>query len=407
MRGFIFTLLVSVAVLTLVMASRGTEATPPPTSAFDVYAVAMDMDPSAPVANAWNSIGGGAPDIQAGDIQSSASVPIGGTVTFDVVIDSLPGVFDATNDDSPVGEAGGDCSNAIDDDGDGVVNDGCGVVGVVSEAGFPCGNAVDDDGDGLVNDGCRKAGANPSCGDAGDEDDVDCYDSTTVSGGVGMFGYYLTLHYNGGVAGIAGYRSGNVARGGSPAFVADSDAFLHSHSPSTSVYQSNSTPQPSFASPNVTGSFAIENLWGLSTEVGSGRLLTVQMKCLAAGTTTITMDDPLGYVPDHASVFFADPDPGGVHLVANEFEASLTCTGSGPTVTPTPPPGQDLDGDGVLNGVDNCPSVPNPNQFNDDIDTYGNDCDNCPSQNNQDQADSDGDSRGDVCDNCPTMANSN
>jgi photosystem II stability/assembly factor-like uncharacterized protein len=51
-----------------------------------------------------------------------------------------------------------DCSNAIDDDGDGFINEGCPKVGADPEkAGAvpgQCKNNVDDDGDGFVNDGC-------------------------------------------------------------------------------------------------------------------------------------------------------------------------------------------------------------------------------------------------------------
>ncbi|HEC20981.1 MAG TPA: hypothetical protein ENI70_00520, partial [Candidatus Peregrinibacteria bacterium] len=33
--------------------------------------------------------------------------------------------------------------------------------------------------------------------------------------------------------------------------------------------------------------------------------------------------------------------------------------------------GGDIDGDGILDTQDNCPTVPNPNQENDDGDAYG------------------------------------
>jgi hypothetical protein len=46
------------------------------------------------------------------------------------------------------------CADAIDDDKDGFVNDGCPQVGVASETGAQCLNAIDDDGDTVVNDGC-------------------------------------------------------------------------------------------------------------------------------------------------------------------------------------------------------------------------------------------------------------
>ncbi len=42
-----------------------------------------------------------------------------------------------------------------------------------------------------------------------------------------------------------------------------------------------------------------------------------------------------------------------------------------------PPSNQDTDGDGVLNGVDNCPSTYNPGQEDSDSDGIGDVCDNC------------------------------
>jgi len=51
---------------------------------------------------------------------------------------------------------GAQCSNNIDDDEDGKVNDGCPAVGPAAEV--LCNNAVDDDLDGKVNDGCPKVG---------------------------------------------------------------------------------------------------------------------------------------------------------------------------------------------------------------------------------------------------------
>jgi acyl-homoserine lactone acylase PvdQ len=50
-------------------------------------------------------------------------------------------------------ESGSQCTNAIDDDGDGFVNDGCPAVGL-PELPIFCTGAADDDGDGVVNDGC-------------------------------------------------------------------------------------------------------------------------------------------------------------------------------------------------------------------------------------------------------------
>ena len=99
------------------------------------------------------------------------------------------------------------------------------------------------------------------------------------------------------------------------------------------------------------------------------------------------------------------------------------CTGSG----------GDCDGDGVLNGVDNCPMAWNPTQDDSDSDGLGDgnpslnevgcdpcpasvandsdadgvcdNVDNCVGDPNADQADSDGDGVGNICDNCPLVAN--
>lgn len=69
-------------------------------------------------------------------------------------------------------ETGTDCDNAADDDGDGVVNDGCPVAGNSAESGADCDNSDDDDGPGgdssdvgeltaKVNDGCYPGGFDP------------------------------------------------------------------------------------------------------------------------------------------------------------------------------------------------------------------------------------------------------
>jgi len=54
------------------------------------------------------------------------------------------------------------CSDNVDDDGDGFVNDGCETEGVGASAGpelpADCLNSTDDDGDGFVNDGCAAQG---------------------------------------------------------------------------------------------------------------------------------------------------------------------------------------------------------------------------------------------------------
>jgi len=66
---------------------------------------------------------------------------------------------------------------------------------------------------------------------------------------------------------------------------------------------------------------------------------------------------------------------------------------------------QDLDGDGLADGLDNCPLDSNFIQTDGDGDGVGDACDLCPAVADAGQADSDLDGVGDGCDNCPTVAN--
>ena len=70
------------------------------------------------------------------------------------------------------------------------------------------------------------------------------------------------------------------------------------------------------------------------------------------------------------------------------------------SITNTFPP-HDSDRDGVLDSVDNCWLMPNPDQFDQDDDGVGNACDNCTTVSNPGQADRDHDLIGDACDPFP------
>src|SRR5262245_22705532 len=58
----------------------------------------------------------------------------------------------------------------------------------------------------------------------------------------------------------------------------------------------------------------------------------------------------------------------------------------------------DQDGDGVLDGMDNCVAVANADQRDHDADGRGDACDHCPHLASVTDPDTDGDGVGDACD---------
>jgi len=66
----------------------------------------------------------------------------------------------------------------------------------------------------------------------------------------------------------------------------------------------------------------------------------------------------------------------------------------------TPP---DLDGDGIPDAIDNCPTAANPDQADRDGDGFGDACDGCPDLATATNHDEGHDGRGDDCDLCPGL----
>ena len=91
-------------------------------------------------------------------------------------------------------------------------------------------------------------------------------------------------------------------------------------------------------------------------------------------------------------------------LVATCCLAALACNQfydlEGTAIAPPPP---DRDGDGVGDGVDNCPLFANLDQLDRDTDGFGDACDACPATASPANHDEDGDTHGDVCDLCPAQ----
>ena len=123
-----------------------------------------------------------------------------------------------------------------------------------------------------------------------------------------------------------------------------------------------------------------------------GCLRSVAFHCdTGADCGTGGVCEPVGYCS------FADPDCGNGRRYG-ELAGDLAnqCVGGDAN------PGGDDDGDGVLNGGDNCVTVANPDQANEDGDRFGDACDPCPPIADDAGLDGDGDGVGDACDPNPT-----
>jgi hypothetical protein len=117
------------------------------------------------------------------------------------------------------------------------------------------------------------------------------------------------------------------------------------------------------------------------------------------------------YAPTLSSGAPCDPAtdncPQGQSCVAQAGGYFCSTTGTGPTdgsIVDQQPAGDghpgDMDGDGIADAVDNCPTKSNANQANEDGDLLGDECDPCPPF--ADNTDSDHDGVGDLCDPHPS-----
>ncbi len=127
----------------------------------------------------------------------------------------------------------------------------------------------------------------------------------------------------------------------------------------------------------------------------------------------ISEDCNANWVPDEC-----DPDSDGDGFIDgcdncpddyNPSQADSDNDGSGDHCDLCPGFPDDVDGDedGMPDACDNCPDIANPAQADTDGDGLGDLCDNCPDFANPEQIDLDDDGAGDGCDNCPDIANPN
>src|SRR6185503_17118519 len=121
----------------------------------------------------------------------------------------------------------------------------------------------------------------------------------------------------------------------------------------------------------------------------SGKLGPVNLLPPDPGTSGCVLLEIAG--GDSYSVLFADGSVSNKAALGFKVKrptlegtcvASTTTTTSTTTSTSTTTTIPDADGDGVIDAMDNCPSVPNPTQVDTDNDGKGDDCDPCPRNSN-------------------------
>lgn len=295
------------------------------------------------------------------------------------------------------------CGDGIDNDGDGRVDEGC------PETGSDCGNLADDDGDGFADEGCPN-----NCDDGIDNGDRDGFDDTD---------------------GDCFIRSlSDPPMGGDPDHMNEYLVGASTEDEDFGWVHSNSTILSKAAYLMTVGGTHPDSAIPV-TGIGEEKSMRIYYRLV---TNKLDRNDDFS---DLASkIHDACNELIGQHgivahdccQVRNAFAAiglgtsDVDCDGTGDDVE------FDDDDDGVLDGLDNCPLVPNPTQRDRDGDGLGDACDpdmdndgrdnavdNCPRTANAAQLDRDGDGTGDVCDdsdgdgifdspdNCPEIRNRN
>jgi hypothetical protein len=118
---------------------------------------------------------------------------------------------------------------------------------------------------------------------------------------------------------------------------------------------------------------------------------------VADGTIIKIRFDVSGTFTGSSAVSFAGVAEGKTNI----FDAGFTTVPADYVDGSVSEPPPDSDSDGILDDVDNCPTVSNAGQEDvGDGDGVGDACDNCPDTANPTQTDSDGDGSGNECDLC-------
>lgn len=136
----------------------------------------------------------------------------------------------------------------------------------------------------------------------------------------------------------------------------------------------------------IAASTYVGDLSGNNLDIGTVTPLTIQTANAGNDTDGDGVNDDVDNCPADSNSGQEDADGDGLGDACDDCPNDAD---------------NDIDGDGVCGDVDNCPDVDNAGQENNDGDTLGDACDNCPEVDNEEQVDSDGDGIGNECDSTP------